>query len=236
MSKDDKKEGLFRRVENIKDTNLTQLQAIKDQGEKQLKELKSIDKNKTLKAIDEISKKNNEANKLLSKFKKTDRIFDKAELVSTKTDGTKYDFNRFALPLKFIEKIHNYEITLDEAIEDQAKLNNSYTPRTSKKKKGEKNCLLESARKLPDAKDDIIDLFEKGVFPHKDNVFKRKEEESEEESEGESKKERAKIFIKYIENESKGINYELVKKHFNFVVPSALVKQLYKTKNKNDKL
>ena len=89
---------------------------------------------------------------------------------------------------------------------------------------------------MPDAKDDIIDLFEKGVFPHKDNVFKRKEEESEEESEGESKKERAKIFIKYIENESKGINYELVKKHFNFVVPSALVKQLYKTKNKNDKL
>ena len=88
---------------------------------------------------------------------------------------------------------------------------------------------------MPDAKDDIIDLFEKGVFPHKDNVFKRKEEESEEESEevseGESKKERAKIFIKYIENESKGINYELVKKHFNFVVPSALVKQLYKTKN-----
>ena len=30
---------------------------------------------------------------------------DKAELVCTKTDGTKYDFNRFSLPLKFIEKI-----------------------------------------------------------------------------------------------------------------------------------
>ena len=59
---------------------------------------------------------------------------------------------------------------------------------------------------MPDAKDDIIDLFEKGVFPYKDNVFKRKEEkseeESEEESEGELKKERVKIFIKYIENES----------------------------------
>ena len=27
----------------------------------------------------------------------------------------KYDFNRFSLPLEFIEKIHNYEITLDEA-------------------------------------------------------------------------------------------------------------------------
>ena len=35
----------------------------------------------------------------------------------------------------------------------------------------------------------------------------------------------------YIENESKSINYDLFKKHFNFAVPSALVKQLYETKN-----
>ena len=40
-------------------------------------------------------------------------------------------------------------------------------------------------------RDEIIDLFEKGVFPYKGNVFKIKEkEESEEESE----------FFKYIEN------------------------------------
>ena len=37
LSKDDKKEGLFKRLENIKDKNEDQLQAIKDQGEKQLK-------------------------------------------------------------------------------------------------------------------------------------------------------------------------------------------------------
>ena len=30
-----KKKGLFKMLENIKDTNLTQLQAIKDHGEKQ---------------------------------------------------------------------------------------------------------------------------------------------------------------------------------------------------------
>ena len=39
LSEDDKKEGLFKRLENIKDTNLTQLQAIKDQREKQLNKL-----------------------------------------------------------------------------------------------------------------------------------------------------------------------------------------------------
>ena len=70
---------------------------------------------------------------------KIDRIL---ELVCTKTDGTKDDFNHFALPLKFIEKTHNYEITLNEAIEDQAelrilikKLNNDYNPRIPKKQK-----------------------------------------------------------------------------------------------------
>ena len=57
LDKDDKKEGLSKRLENIKDKNGKQFQAIKDQGEEQLKELKNIDKNKTVKAIDEISKK-----------------------------------------------------------------------------------------------------------------------------------------------------------------------------------
>ena len=58
----------------------------------------------------------------MPKFRKIDRTLDKAELVCTKTDGTKYDFNRFLFPLKFIEKIHNYEITLDEARNYQREL------------------------------------------------------------------------------------------------------------------
>ena len=37
----------------------------------------------------------------------------------------------------------------------------------------------------------------------------------------------------YTENESKGIKYDLFKDYFDFVVPSALVKQSYETKNKN---
>ena len=56
-NEDVKKEGLSKRLENIKDTNLTQLQVIKDQGKKQLKELKNIDKSKTPKAIDGIRRK-----------------------------------------------------------------------------------------------------------------------------------------------------------------------------------
>ena len=68
-----------------------------------------------------------------------DEKLDDAELFFTKTDGTKYDFNRFLLPLKFIEKIFKYEITLDGAMGEQAELKelinklNNYGPRISKK-------------------------------------------------------------------------------------------------------
>ena len=100
----------------------------------------------------------------------------------------------------------------------------------------EGNRVLESARKLSDARDDIIGLFEKGLFPDKDNAFKTKKEESEEESEEnklEKIKDDYKKFIEYIENESKGINYDLFKDYFDLAVPSALLKMLYETKNKN---
>ena len=128
-----KKEGFFKRLENIKDKNEEQLQAIKYQGEKQLKEIKNIDKNRTLKAIDKI-RQNHEANKFVPKFRKLDGELENVELDSTKTDGTKYDFNRFLLPLKFIGKIYNYKITLDKTIEDQTNLKilinklNDYNP------------------------------------------------------------------------------------------------------------
>ena len=57
LDKDDKQEGLLRRLKNIEGKNEEQLKAIKDQGEKQLKELKNIDKSKTLKAIGETGRK-----------------------------------------------------------------------------------------------------------------------------------------------------------------------------------
>ena len=131
-----------------------------------MREIKNINKINTLKVIDEIRRKNADANKILLDIKKIDETLDNAELVCTKTDGTKYEFNRFLYsPLKFIEKIHNYEITLHEAKNDQTelgilinKLNNNYNPKIPKKVK-EKNNVLKSARKLLDVRKDIISFF-----------------------------------------------------------------------------
>ena len=82
------------------------------------------------------------------------------------------------------------------------------------------------------ARKDIISFFFFVTFPYKGNVFKIKEKKSEEESEEEIKDDYKK-FIEYIENESKGINYDLSKDYFNFVVPSALAKNLCEIKNTN---
>ena len=70
LNKDDQKDGLFKRLENIKNSNSTQQQVIKNKWEQQLRELKNISKNKTLETISEIGRKNNEANKILLDIKK----------------------------------------------------------------------------------------------------------------------------------------------------------------------
>ena len=84
MNKDDQKKGLFKRLKNIEDKNEEQLQEIKDQREKQLRQLKNIDESKTLKVIDKIRRKNDEAKDLVFKIKKIDTELDTAELC-TKT-------------------------------------------------------------------------------------------------------------------------------------------------------
>ena len=145
----------------------------------------------------------------------------------------------FFVPRKISWKIYKYEITLDEAIEEQAELKelinklNDYGPRI-KKKTEEKNRVLKSAEKFSDARDDITDIFREKLFPYKGSAFRTKEEESEEESE-ENKLEKIKDdyrkLFKYIEDESMGIKYNLFKEYFDFEVPTALAKTLYETKD-----
>ena len=105
------------------------------------------------------------------------------------------------------------------------------------KKMEEKNRVLESARELIEARDNIIDLLRKEIFPFKGNVFKTKEKESEE-NKLEKIKDDYKKFFKYIEVESIGINYDLFKENFEFKAPTVLEKKICeaKDKKKNDEL
>ena len=93
--------------------------------------------------------------KLIDNIEKTDGWLENAQLVCTESNGkTKYEFNEFMLPLKFTMKIHHDNLTLQEARDDQQKLqilinklNNNYNP-TSKIKIKEKDDTLKSAKVL----------------------------------------------------------------------------------------
>ena len=69
-----------------------------------------------------------------------------AQLICTKTDRkTKYDFNKFVLPLIFATKIYRHDLMLQEAEDDQQelkilinKLNNNYNPTSTPKIKEKK--------------------------------------------------------------------------------------------------
>ena len=61
---------------------------------------------------------------------------------------------------------------------------------------------------MSDARDEIINFFEKGASPYKGNAFKTKEKEESEKEPEENK------FSKYIQNESDGINYDFFKEYF----------------------
>ena len=107
----------MKRLENIKEKNEQQLKAIEDQGKKQLEEIKTINVgSKPLKTINFFSKITEDAKKLMENIKIIDDWLETAQLICTKTDGkTKYDFNKFTLPLKFATKIYRHDLTLQEA-------------------------------------------------------------------------------------------------------------------------
>ena len=116
LSEDDKKERLLKKKKNIEGKNEEQLKAIKDQGKKQLEEIKNINiRSKPLKTISFFSTISEEAKELMNKIKVTDDWLETAQIICIKTDGkTKYDFNKFTFSLIFISKIYRHDLTLQE--------------------------------------------------------------------------------------------------------------------------
>ena len=100
-----------------------------------------------------------------------------------------------------------------------------------KKKIEERERVLKSARNLLNARKDIIDLFEKWIFPYRGNIFRTKEEQ-------EKIKTDLNEISKYIAEEETDINEELFKKYFKIEKPSDMLMYLNKTndKEKNNEL
>ena len=162
----------LKKLKNIEGKNEEQLKAIEHQGKKQLEEIKNINVgSKPLKAISFFSTISEEAKKLMERIKVIDDWLETAQLVCTKTDGkTKYNFRKFAFPVKFDSKIYRRDLTLQKARDNQQdlqilinNLNNNYNP-TSQLKIKEKDDALKSEKRLIVIREGINNAFKKGIL------------------------------------------------------------------------
>ena len=112
LDKEDKKEGLLKRLKNLESKNEEQLREIKDQGKRQLHEIKNKSNDtKVLKAIRFFSNLSQAAKELLDKIKKEKNNINPEKLVYVHTNRTLYDFNIFKSSLAFASSIYSSKIS-----------------------------------------------------------------------------------------------------------------------------
>ena len=156
LNENDKKEGFFKRLKNIEDKN-----------EKQL------DKNsKSWNSISYSSQLSKKAKELFEKIKK--------EKNDIGPDGTIVNFNKFKISLDLASNIYRSKKLLKDAENKQQikillnKLR-KYNPSKSKKIKAREET-LSAAEKLLNNRQDVIDAFKTGIFPHKESQTKEESE------------------------------------------------------------
>ena len=185
LDKNDQKEGLFKRLKNIKDKNDKQLKAIEDHGKKQL----DTD-SKSLKSIGYFSQLSTKAKELFERIKKEKNDIDPEKFVCVKTDGTIFNFNKFKNSLDLASNIYRNKKLLKDAENKQSEIKillnklRKYNPTKLKKIKAKEET-LSAAEKLLNNRQEVIDTFKGGIFSYIDG-FQIKEE-SEEESENQKK-------------------------------------------------
>ena len=129
LDKDDKKEGLFKRLKNIEDKNEKQLKAIEDKNEKQL------DTNsKSLKSISYFSQLSTKAKELFEKIKKEQDDIDPEKFVCVKTHGTIFEFNKFKNSLDMTSDIYRNKSLLKDVENEQLQINKNKKGKNPKKK------------------------------------------------------------------------------------------------------
>ena len=118
----------------------------------------------------------------MERIKIIDDWLETAQLICTKTDGkTKYNFSKFAFPVKFASKIYRHDLTLQKARDNQQdlqilinNLNNNYYP-TSQLKIKEKDDALKSEKRLIVIRERINNAFKKGILTQMDFKQKKKQ-------------------------------------------------------------
>ena len=128
LDKDDKKEGLFKRLKNIensqknliKDDNnesiyYTPRSEFDDKDDKDKKQQTNNIDTKPPNAFNYLKRLSQKTNDLMDEIEEVNHDIDIYKLVFIGSDKEKYNFNIFIMPLNFLSDIYNGEISLKEA-------------------------------------------------------------------------------------------------------------------------
>ena len=177
------KEGLVKRLKNIESKIKQQLEAIKHQGQRQLKAVSSYGATNNLQKLEFDCEKNQEAKEVVDEGKEISRKNKNKKFVCFHSNGTRYDFNKFRDIKQLGNDIFNGQISIEQANDEQdemkeemAKLEN-YNP-INVQKINTKEEVFNNAKKLFDIRSKIIKAFEDGIFSlHKGNLHNEQTKE-----------------------------------------------------------
>ena len=183
LDKDDKKEGLFKRLKNIENAqkNLirdddnesiyyTPRSEFDDKDDKDKKQQTNNIDAKPPNVFNYLKSLSQEANDLMDKIEEVNHDIDICKLLFIGNKREKFNFSTFSMPLNFLSNIYNGKVSLKDAEFKQRnlereieKLKFNYKPKDEKEKE-EINGVLMQANDLLECKDKIIKAFKDGTF------------------------------------------------------------------------
>ena len=237
LDKDNKKEGLFKRMKNIKNA---QKKLIRD-NDKDDKDNKDKDKKtqqfnnvdtKPSNVFDYLKRLSEKAKDLMDEIKDVVDDIDNNKLLFFGRNKEKFNFNIFRMPLIFLSAIYNGEISLKEAEISQRNLEKkieelkfNYRSENAEEKE-EINGVLMQANDLLEYRNKIIDAF-------KDGTFSSERLKKSYDAAYDYVLEDINNFIQKIESMSENINPNLFKEFFELSLAD-YAKELINTKNSDE--
>ena len=217
LSEEDKKEGILKRLKNIEDENKVENKDIKEVTD-------FVDQPLSF-----------EAKELINEIKNIQKNVDYRKLEIIGVDKKEYDFSGYKTFKELFRDLYYRTITIDEAESKQDEFNTvlhlfkKYSPKHDKYVIL-KNNFVDNVSKFYEGREKIIEGFKNEIFL----LYYDKEDEEKMGFEKEEEEEisNANKFNEWVNKQETNINKELFKNHFSFQTPSALLKELYKTNNK----
>ena len=224
LSEDDKKDGLLKRLKNIEDKNKVENKV----------------ENKDIKEVTDFVDQplSFEAKQLNEEIKTIQKNVNCRKLKIKGGSMKDYDFSDYRTFKELFRDLYYRTISIDEAESKQDEFNTvlyllkKYSPKHDKYVTL-KNNLVDNASKFYEVREKIIEGFKNKIFSlyydkdYEEQMELKKEEEEEKEIMSDVNK-----INEWVNKQETNISKELFKNYFSFQTPSALLKELYTTNDK----